>query len=97
MHPPLAVVYATNTATVKGAIVDGPEDIKEGNWLDFVYGPGDGVVLARSAQLPKGFASVAKVKSTKGHIQLMTDLDAMGNAIQAVVVAKRERKESISI
>jgi hypothetical protein len=92
VHPPLAVVYAVNTATVRGALVEGIEEIKQGNWWDFTYGPGDGVVLARSAQLPEGFVTVAKVKSNRGHIQLMSDLKAVGTAIEAVVLAKKARE-----
>jgi hypothetical protein len=94
-HPPLAVVYAVNTPTVRGALVDGREEIKQGNWWDFVYGPGDGVVLAKSAQLPDGFVTVAKIRSQRGHIQLMSDLKAMGTAIEAVVTAKQNREEGM--
>lgn len=93
--PPLAVVYATNTPTVRGAHVEGREDIKAGNWWDFSYGPGDGVVLAKSAQLPAGFPAVARVKTTKGHIQIMTDLNAVGSALEAVVYAKQIREEEM--
>jgi len=95
IHPPLAVVYAVNTATVRGALVDGMEEIKQGNWWDFTYGPGDGVVLAKSAQLPQGFVTVAKVKSNRGHIQLMSDLKAVGMAIEGVVRAKEAREALI--
>lgn len=95
LHPPLAVVYAVNTATVRGALVDGKEEIKQGNWWDFTYGPGDGVVLAKSAQLPEGFVAVARVKSNRGHIQLMSDLKAMGMAIEGVVRAKEAREALI--
>jgi hypothetical protein len=92
VHPPLAVVYAVNTATVRGALVEGMEEIKLGNWWDFTCGPGDGVVLAKSAQLPEGFVTVAKVKSNRGHIQLMSDLEAVGTALEAVVIAKQARE-----
>jgi len=95
--PPLAVMYASNTPTVRGAHVGGRDDIKAGNWWDFSYGPGDGVVLAKSAQLPPGFPAVARVKTTKGHIQLMTDLIAVGSALEAVVYAKQIREEDAAI
>jgi hypothetical protein len=95
VHPPLAVVYAVNTATVRGALVEGEEEIKQGNWWDFTYGPGDGVVLAKSAQLPQGFVTVAKVKSNRGHIQLMSDLKAVGMAMEGVVRAKEAREALI--
>ena len=95
--PPLALVYATNTPTVRGAHVAGRDDIKAGNWWDFSYGPGDGVVLAKSAQLPPGFPAVARVKTTKGHIQIMTDLNAVGSAMEAVVYAKQRREEDMAV
>ena len=91
VHPPLAVVFADNTPTVSGAFVDGRDGIKTGNWWDFTYGPGDGVVLARSAQLPEGFVSVIKVQSNRGHIQLLSDIKAVGAAIEGVVAAKIAR------
>jgi Lecithin:cholesterol acyltransferase len=87
-YPPLAVVYSNTTATVRGALVDGPEDIRAGNWWDFTYGPGDGVVLAKSAQLPEGFSRCVKVRSQRGHIQLLDDLKAVGTAIEGVILAR---------
>jgi hypothetical protein len=89
--PPISLVYAVNTPTVRGALVESKDDIKTGNWWNFSYGPGDGVVLAKAAQLPPGFHAVARVKTHRGHIQIMSDLKAMGAAIEAVVFAKRDQ------
>ncbi len=41
-----------------------------------------------SAQMPPGFALVARVKSQKGDIQLMSDSTALGTAIEPVVLAQ---------
>ena len=86
--PPIAVVYAVNTPTIRGALVESAEDIKTGNWWNFSYGPGDGVVLAKAAQLPPGFSAVARIKTDRGHVQIMNDLKAVGAAIKAVILAK---------
>jgi hypothetical protein len=40
---------------------------------------------------------VARVKTTKGHIQIMTDLTAVGSALEAVVYAKQIREEDAAI
>jgi hypothetical protein len=92
VHRPLAVLFADNTPTVSGAFVDDRDGIKTGYWWDFTYGPGDGVVLAKSAQLPEGFASAIKVQSNRVHIQLLSDLKAVGAAIEGVVNAKMVRE-----
>jgi hypothetical protein len=89
--PPIAVVYGVNTPTVRGALVESMDDIKTGNWWHFSYGPGDGVVLAKAAQLPPGFSAVTRVKTHRGHIQIMSDMKAMGAAIEAVILAKRDQ------
>ena len=49
---------------------------------------GDGVCLAKAAQLPPGYKACAKVLSDRGHISLLGDLDNVGKAIEAIV---RER------
>ena len=90
--PPIAVVYAVNTPTVRGALVESTDDIKTGNWWNLSYGPGDGVVLAKAAQLPSGFSAVARIKTHQGHVQIMNDLKAIGAAIEAVILAKRNQE-----
>ena len=90
--PPIAVVYAVNTPTIRGSLVERREDIKTGNWWHFSFGPGDGVVLAKSAQLPPGFSAVARIKTDRGHVQIMNDLKAVGAAIKAVILAKQSQE-----
>ncbi|KAF8419330.1 hypothetical protein EV426DRAFT_538918 [Tirmania nivea] len=88
-YPPMAIIYANNTPTVKGARVDGIESIPLDNvYDDLIFGAGDGVCLAKAAQLPRGYKACAKVLSDRGHIGLLGDLDSVGKAIEGVV---RER------
>ena len=49
---------------------------------------GDGVCLAKAAQLPPGYKVCAKVLSDRGHISLLGDLDNVGKAIEGIM---RER------
>lgn len=46
---------------------------------------GDGVCLAKAAQLPPGYRPCARVLSDRGHISLLGDLDNLGKAIEAIV------------
>lgn len=46
---------------------------------------GDGVCLAKAAQLPQGYKACAKVLSDRGHISLLGDLDNVGKAVEALV------------
>ncbi|KAF8437880.1 hypothetical protein BGX38DRAFT_1210829, partial [Terfezia claveryi] len=88
-YPPMAIIYANNTPTVKGARVDGIESISLHNvYDDLIFGAGDGVCLAKAAQLPPGYKACAKVLSDRGHISLLGDLDNVGKAIEGIV---RER------
>lgn len=85
-YPPLAIVYGNKVPTVRGAKVGGPEEIKEGCYNDFYYGPGDGVVHHKWL-LPerRGFPVVAKVASDCAHVSLMTDFEAMAKAFISIV------------
>lgn len=85
-YPPLAIVYGNKVPTVRGAKVGGPEEIKEGCYNDFYYGPGDGVVHHKWL-LPerRGFPIVAKVASDCAHVSLMTDFEAMAKAFISIV------------
>ncbi|CCE62088.1 hypothetical protein TPHA_0B04180 [Tetrapisispora phaffii CBS 4417] len=95
-YPPLAIVYGNKVPTVRGAKVNGLDDIKEGRYFDFYYGPGDGVVHHKWL-LPerRGFPVDAKIPSRAGHVSLMTDMKAMGKAFIALVdnekVAKKHK------
>ncbi|KAF8414805.1 hypothetical protein BGX38DRAFT_1246994 [Terfezia claveryi] len=89
-YPPMAIIYANNTPTVKGARVDGIESISLHNvYDDLIFGAGKRCVcLAKAAQLPPGYKACAKVLSDRGHISLLGDLDNVGKAIEGIV---RER------
>lgn len=102
-YPPLAVVYGNKVPSVRGVFVDGEQDIMDGNYGEFFYGPGDGVIHQKwlMPECIEGFQPVIKVASDCGHVSLMTDIEAVGKAIRAVLakergdeVEKEERKES---
>ncbi|KAI5805616.1 hypothetical protein DFH27DRAFT_552067 [Peziza echinospora] len=88
-YPPMAVIYASNTPTVKGAKVDGLQGIlADGVYDELVFGAGDGVCLAKAAMLPRGYKCAARVVSERGHISLLGDFEAVGKAVEGVL---RER------
>lgn len=98
-YPPLAMVYGNTVPSVRGSIVRGLDDIREGNYYEFFYGHGDGVVHQKWLMPErKGFSFynnttgqgdiVCKVASDCGHVNLMTDFKAMGKALYAVTQAE---------
>ncbi|KAG5356702.1 hypothetical protein CJU90_2046 [Yarrowia sp. C11] len=95
-YPPLACVVGTTVPTLKACRVDGFEGIYKGDFSDFVLGSGDGVVYSKwNMPEPFGFKVVAKVKTNRGHVGLMTDHVAVGKALIALQEAadKREKGE----
>ncbi|RLV85021.1 Uncharacterized protein JA9_000745 [Meyerozyma sp. JA9] len=98
-YPPMAVVYGNKVPSVRRSIVDGVQDIKDGKYYEFYYGHGDGVVH-QNFLMPEGknFRKfdpstgegqiVGKFSSDCGHVNLMTDFKAMGEALRAVVDAE---------
>lgn len=99
-YPPLAVVYGNRVPSVRGSTVRSLDDIKDGNYYEFFYGHGDGVIHQKWL-LPenKGFRLydaetgegeiVGKFSSSCGHVNLMTDFKAMGYALSAVWQAEQ--------
>lgn len=88
-YPPLAIVYGNEVPTVRGARVDGLQEIKDGDYYDFYYGPGDGVVHHKWLMPERrGFPVEAKITSQEGHISLLTDLPAIGEALNAILGAQ---------
>ncbi|CEP64381.1 uncharacterized protein LALA0_S11e02784g [Lachancea lanzarotensis] len=85
-YPPLAIVYGNRIPTVRGAKVNNKAQIKSGQYDDFYYGPGDGVVHHKWL-LPetRGFPVVAKIASECAHVSLMTDFEAMAKAFISLV------------
>ncbi|MCJ1475468.1 hypothetical protein MMC13_004130 [Lambiella insularis] len=91
-YPPVAVLYGTSVPTVYGARVAGRDGIKRADaYDDLAFASGDGVVLARAAMLPRGYsvAEGGKVRSERGHVGLLGDLDAVGKCLLAIGKARR--------
>jgi pimeloyl-ACP methyl ester carboxylesterase len=87
-YPPLAVLYGKSTPTVYASQVNGREGIPCADaYDDLLFRPGDGVVLAKEAMLPDGYAIVkgGRVSTKNGHITMLGDLGAVGKALEALV------------
>jgi hypothetical protein len=92
-YPPVSVIYGKSTPTVYGAKVDGREGIKHADAYDqLAFASGDGVVLARAAMVPEGYTTArgGVVSSERGHVTLLSDLEAVGKCLNAVMVARRK-------
>lgn len=86
-YPPLAVIYAKNTPTCCGAKCYGMKSIPHSDIYDnLAFASGDGVCLAKEAMLPEGYkyAYGGRIRSDRGHVTLLGDLNAVGRAIEAV-------------
>ncbi|RYP56639.1 hypothetical protein DL771_011673 [Monosporascus sp. 5C6A] len=96
-YPPLAVIYGKDVPTVHAAHVASREAIACADAYDnLVFASGDGVVLAREAQLPPGYDIVrgGRVSTDRGHITMLGDLEAVGRALLAV---QRGRRKGIGL
>ncbi|KEI38565.1 uncharacterized protein L969DRAFT_95641 [Mixia osmundae IAM 14324] len=98
-YPPIALLVSNKTATVRGVIVDGEEDIRSGNFTRLLFGAGDGIVLHSSSQtkaMPGQWASLVKaeVRTHHGHVSLLGDLRSVSDALDAIEGKKRERRPS---
>lgn len=92
-YPPIAVLYSTNTPTVCGARVFGRDGIKRADAYDnLAFASGDGVVLARAAMVPRGYRVVegGRVRTERGHVGLLGDLEAVGRCLEGVMRARGE-------
>jgi pimeloyl-ACP methyl ester carboxylesterase len=91
-YPPFAVIYGKSEPTVTGAKVDGRDGIKRADvYNELIFASGDGVVLARAAQLPGGYKAVrgGVVSTDRGHVTLLTDHEAVGRCLNALIRARR--------
>lgn len=91
-YPPAAVIYGKSIPTVYGAKVLSREHIRHTDcYDDLAFASGDGVVLARAAQVPEGYSVVRGgcVSSDRGHVTLLGDLEAVGRCLGAVSGARR--------
>ena len=91
-YPPFGVLYATNTPTVAAARVASRDGIRRADaYDDLQFGSGDGVCLARAAMLPPGYVCVngGRVRTERGHVGLLGDLEAVGKLLAAVIEDRR--------
>lgn len=98
-YPPMAIVYGNTVPSVRFSVVRHRQDIKDGNYYEFYYGHGDGVVNLKflmpekknfnkyDPKTGRGYI-VGKFVSDCGHVSLMTDFKAMGMALSAVCEAE---------
>ena len=93
-YPPLAILYANNTPTVVAARVASRDGIRRVDaYDDLQFASGDGVCLARAAMLPPGYvcAEGGRVRTERGHVGLLGDLEAVGKLLAAVIEGRRKR------
>ena len=99
-YPPMAIVYGNKIPSVRGSLVRLRQDIKDGNYYEFFYGHGDGVIHQKWLMPEKkGFTFydkhtgtgeiVGKFASDAAHVGLITDFDTMGKALNAVFEAEK--------
>lgn len=99
-YPPMAVVYGNTIPSLRGSHVRSLQDIKDGNYYNFFYGRGDGVVHQRWLMPEdKGFKFydpetkeghiVGKFASDAGHVNLMADHKSMGLALDSIMRAEK--------
>lgn len=94
-YPPLIIVYGNKVPTVRGSKVNGYQGIKDAEFNDFTYGPGDGVVHHKWLMPEqRGFPVDAKIASGSGHVGLMGDMKSMSKAFVSLVDAEKARAKS---
>lgn len=92
-YPPAAVLYGKSVPTVYGARVASREAIKRSDAFDdLAFAAGDGVCLASAAMLPAGYRIIKDglVKSDRGHVGLLGDLEGVGQCLRAIIRGRRE-------
>ncbi|KAL4893313.1 hypothetical protein BDV59DRAFT_29605 [Aspergillus ambiguus] len=92
-YPPFAVLYGKSVPTVYGARVWSREQIKHQDaYDDLAFAAGDGVCLASAAMLPPGYRIIKDglVKSDRGHVGLLGDLEGTGQCLRALVRGRQE-------
>jgi hypothetical protein len=86
-YPPFALIYGKSIPTCYGAKVYGRDSIPCSDvYENLAFASGDGVCLAKEAMLPTGYKVVqgGRIRSDRGHVTLLGDLNAVGRAIEAV-------------
>lgn len=92
LYPPFAVLYGKSVPTVYGAKVLSRDHIKHrGAYDDLAFSAGDGVCLAGAAMLPPGYKVIKNglVKTDRGHVGLLGDLEAVGQCLLALLDGRR--------
>lgn len=92
-YPPHAVLYGKTIPTVYAAQVASRAAIPYADaYDDLLFRPGDGVVLAREAMLPDGYAIVrsGRVSTERGHLTMLGDLPAVAQALEALLRGRRK-------
>ncbi|KAL8711229.1 MAG: hypothetical protein Q9220_004374 [cf. Caloplaca sp. 1 TL-2023] len=93
MYPPFSVLYSTSVPTVFRARVASKAAIRcQDAYDDLQFASGDGVCLARAAMLPEGYNCVegGKVRTERGHVGLLGDLEAVGKCLVSVIEARQK-------
>ena len=99
-YPPLTIIYANNTPTVCAARVPSREAIRRADaYDDLQFASGDGVCLAKAAQLPEGYQAVpgGKIKTERGHVGLLGDLEAVGKCLDAIGKARQRNRVQLDV
>ncbi|KAI3549475.1 hypothetical protein CABS01_00043 [Colletotrichum abscissum] len=92
-YPPLGIIYGKEVPTVYAVKVSSREAICHAQaYDDLIFRAGDGVVLAREAQLPEGYELVrgGRVSTERGHLTMLGDMPAVGKALEAVIRGRRK-------
>ncbi|OLN86521.1 hypothetical protein CCHL11_10286 [Colletotrichum chlorophyti] len=92
-YPPLGIIYGKEIPTVYAVNIRSRDDIARADvYDDLIFRAGDGVVLAREAQLPEGYELVrgGRVSTERGHLNMLGDLTAVGKVMEAVVRGRRK-------
>ncbi|KAJ5577941.1 uncharacterized protein N7459_006905 [Penicillium hispanicum] len=92
-YPPAAVLFGKTVPTLYGARVASREAIKHQDaYDDLAFAAGDGVCLATAAMLPPGYRVIKDglVKSDRGHVGLLGDLEGVGQCLRAILRGRRE-------
>lgn len=93
VYPPLSILYSTSVPTVLAARVSSRETIKCADaYDDLAFASGDGVCLAKAAMVPTGYKLVkgGMVRTERGHVGLLGDLEAVGKCLLAIGEARRK-------
>lgn len=92
-YPPFAVLYGQSVPTVYGARVSSREQIKRQDAFDdLAFAAGDGVCLASAAMIPQGYRLIKDglVRSERGHLGLLGDMDGVGQCLRVLIRGRRE-------